>query len=297
MSRRRRSRLSSSAESDTRRESSEEKCVGPPPLPPSCRPARSIRSLVLRRCATASRGALACTALRCGVRSDAVRARRPTVVALVAAGAIVANAMFLQVAPHPAPMLRGKPRPVATAEATGSVAPVASPARPIDHRRGESRSSPRSRRTREQIVADIQRELSRRGFYRWRDRWRLRPEDRCGNPRFRADRRPERQMREPDEALLKLITRSTVRAPAAPAAARAATGATRCRRHAAAATAGAIAALSARQTGARGAAGARRLRLWPAHAERHPRPRDEGARSSGSSASASCRSPARSASG
>ena len=169
--------------------------------------------------------ALACTALALW---RPVR-RRPLnslagAVALVAAGAIVANAMFLQVAPHPAPMLPGKPRPVATAEATGSVAPVASPARPIVTVAAKV-EAPSLTRTRVQIVADIQRELSRRGFFDG-------PTDGVYGPKTDAAIRDFEQAAglkgnaQPDEALLKLITRSTVRAPAAPAAAPPATAAT-----------------------------------------------------------------------
>jgi peptidoglycan hydrolase-like protein with peptidoglycan-binding domain len=145
-------------------------------------------------------------------------------VALFAAGAIVANAMFLQAAPHPAPMLPGKPRPVATAEATGSVAPVASPARPVVTVAAKV-EAPSLIRTRAQIVADIQRELSRRGFFDG-------PTDGVYGPKTDAAIRDFEQAAglkgnaQPDEALLKLITRSTVHAPTPPAAAPPATAAT-----------------------------------------------------------------------
>ncbi len=145
-------------------------------------------------------------------------------VALFAAGAIVANAMFLQVAPHPAPMLPGKPRPVATAEATGSVAPVPSPARPGVTVAAKVEAPPLAR-PRSQIVADIQRELSRRGFFDG-------PTDGVYGPKTDAAIRDFEQAAglkgnaQPDEALLKLITRSTVHAPTAPAAAPPAAAAT-----------------------------------------------------------------------
>ena len=169
--------------------------------------------------------ALACTALALWrpVRRRPLDSLAGTV-ALVAAGAIVANAMFLQVAPHPAPMLPGKPRPVATAEATGSVAPVASPARPIVTVAAKV-EAPSLTRTRAQIVADIQRELSRRGFFDGST-------DGVYGPKTDAAIRDFEQTAglkgnaQPDEALLKLITRSTVHAPAAPAAAPPATAAT-----------------------------------------------------------------------
>jgi peptidoglycan hydrolase-like protein with peptidoglycan-binding domain len=144
--------------------------------------------------------------------------------ALIATGGIVANAMFLQAAPHPAPMLPGKPRPVATAEATGSVAPVASPTRPVITVAAKV-EAPSLTRTRAQIIADIQRELSRRGFFDG-------PTDGVYGPKTDAAIRDFEQAAglkgnaQPDEALLKLMARSTVRAPGAPAVAPPATAAT-----------------------------------------------------------------------
>jgi peptidoglycan hydrolase-like protein with peptidoglycan-binding domain len=137
--------------------------------------------------------------------------------ALAATAAIVANAMFLQVVPHPAPMLPGKPRPVAIAEATGSVAPAALPARSVFTVAAKVEAPP-SARTRAQIVADIQRELSRRGFFDGAT-------DGVYGPKTDAAIRDFEQAAglkgnaQPDESLLKLITRSTVHAPAAAPAA------------------------------------------------------------------------------
>src|SRR6267154_1337594 len=88
---------------------------------------------------------------------------RDSIAVLAAGGAVVTilvNALFMQSGPHPAPIFSTKPAPV-VAPITESVAnlmpgrkpvaappPVASPARP-----------------RSDTVAEIQRELTKRGFY------------------------------------------------------------------------------------------------------------------------------------
>ena len=76
-------------------------------------------------------------------------------VALLAAGTIVINALYLQPGPHPAPIFSVKPRPVAEPSAAVAAAPRARP----------EAAPPRSVRSRGDITADIQRELSRRGLY------------------------------------------------------------------------------------------------------------------------------------
>src|SRR5690349_11991949 len=99
--------------------------------------------------------------------------------AFAAAIAIVTNAAFLQAGPHPAPMfadqrvkpgLVASPPPVPKAvrvigqEMTGPAPlPVAAPTT----RAAEPASPPvePAARPRTEIIADIQRELSRRGFY------------------------------------------------------------------------------------------------------------------------------------
>ena len=80
-------------------------------------------------------------------------------VLVVAAGAILINALYRQPGPHPAPIFSVKPRPVATEPSEGVVPPLprARPAPP--HRR-----SPKPRAGAD-IITDIQRELSRRGLY------------------------------------------------------------------------------------------------------------------------------------
>jgi peptidoglycan hydrolase-like protein with peptidoglycan-binding domain len=133
----------------------------------------------------------------------------------VATGAVVVNALFLQVAPHPAPILAVKPRPVATGDVTSSL-PLAPPVM----RREEVAASkaaaskadaPVPARTRAQIVSDIQRELSRRGFFD-------EPVDGVYGPKTDAAIRDFEQAADikgnsqPDEALLRLISRSTTHA-------------------------------------------------------------------------------------
>jgi len=138
------------------------------------------------------------------------------VAAAVASVAILLNALFLQASPHPAPMLPGKPRPVVSADATGSVAPMPVP-RPVA-REAAVVDHPASARSRTQIIADIQRELSRRGFFDG-------PTDGVYGAKTDAAIRDFEQAAgmkgnsPPDEALLRAIVRSTVSAPATPPAA------------------------------------------------------------------------------
>ena len=74
------------------------------------------------------------------------------VVAGCAAIAILANALFMQSGPHPAPIFANKPMPVT---APAAVAP--------QRKAGDARAE--LTRPRSDMVADIQRELLRRGFY------------------------------------------------------------------------------------------------------------------------------------
>lgn len=77
--------------------------------------------------------------------------------ATFAAGAIIINAMLLQSGPHPAPIFANKPPPAPLAEQSASQAlllPRAKPVEPVANTR-----------PRPEIVADLQRELARRGFY------------------------------------------------------------------------------------------------------------------------------------
>jgi peptidoglycan hydrolase-like protein with peptidoglycan-binding domain len=96
-----------------------------------------------------------------------LRRPRDSVLAVVAALAVLAvfiNGLFLQPGPHPAPIFQIKPLPVASGDATGALAGAAPKPRPAaaDPGRPDVLVSPRPRTD---IVADVQRELSRRGFY------------------------------------------------------------------------------------------------------------------------------------
>jgi peptidoglycan hydrolase-like protein with peptidoglycan-binding domain len=70
---------------------------------------------------------------------------------------ILVNALFLQSGPHPAPIFSVRPRPVAN-DPTGSIVHVMPRPRPIDQ------TAPLAR-PRADVVGDIQRELTRRGYY------------------------------------------------------------------------------------------------------------------------------------
>lgn len=82
-------------------------------------------------------------------------------VLLIAAGAILINALYRQPGPHPAPIFSIKPRPVAS-EPAGGVVPATPRARPesIVPAKPEAAARPRA-----DIITDIQHELSRRGLY------------------------------------------------------------------------------------------------------------------------------------
>jgi peptidoglycan hydrolase-like protein with peptidoglycan-binding domain len=80
------------------------------------------------------------------------------VVAAAAVTAITVNGLFLQHGPHPAPIFAVKPPPVAAYEPTGAIAVLPRP-RPADP------DGAKPARTRAEIIADVQRELARRGYY------------------------------------------------------------------------------------------------------------------------------------
>lgn len=82
---------------------------------------------------------------------------------LVAAGAIIVNALFLQPGRHPAPIWADKARPAAEAAVAATVALPR--ARPVESVAAPAAEPATTARSRTQIVADIQRELARRGFY------------------------------------------------------------------------------------------------------------------------------------
>lgn len=124
-------------------------------------------------------------------------------VAGAAAIAILVNALFMQSGPHPAPIFANKPAPV-EAPLTGPVAALAPQRKPAAAKAEPAR--PRS-----DTVAEIQRELLRRGFYEG-------TADGVYGPRTDTAIRDFEQaagMRasaEPNDMLLASIARSTLRA-------------------------------------------------------------------------------------
>jgi peptidoglycan hydrolase-like protein with peptidoglycan-binding domain len=130
------------------------------------------------------------------------------VVAAAAATAILVNALFMQSGPHPAPIFANK-RPASAAELAGAAALPRS--RPADQ---EVIRADTHARARAELIADIQRELIKRGFYEG---------SADGVYGFRTDAAVRdfeqaaglRPSAEPTEALLRTIAQSSVRAPAA----------------------------------------------------------------------------------
>ncbi len=117
-------------------------------------------------------------------------------IAAAAALTIVINALFLQAGPHPAPIFANKPPP--------AVVPAAAPAV----------TKPRT-----ELVAGIQRELARRGFYDG-------PSDGLYGPKTDSAIRDFEQAAglrpsaEPNDTLLQAIARSSVKAKSAATPAR-----------------------------------------------------------------------------
>jgi peptidoglycan hydrolase-like protein with peptidoglycan-binding domain len=135
---------------------------------------------------------------------------RDTLAVAAAGGAVITiliNALFLQTGPHPAPIFANKPVPV--------VAPQPDPLASImPHRRPGAVSKPdvvTATRPRSDTVMEIQRELTRRGFYDG-------PADGFYGPKTDAAIRDFEQVAglrasaEPGEPLLAAITRSNVKA-------------------------------------------------------------------------------------
>ena len=128
--------------------------------------------------------------------------------AAVAVVTILVNALFLQSGPHPAPIFSTKPAPV-VAPLTDSVANLMPGRKPV--------AAPPPTRQRSDTVAEIQRELTRHGFYDG-------PADGFYGPKTDASIRDFEQAAglrpsaEPSETLLAAIARSSVKAkPAEPA--------------------------------------------------------------------------------
>ena len=135
---------------------------------------------------------------------------RDSLAVLAASGAVVTiliNALFLQTGPHPAPIFANKPVPV--------IAPQPDPLASImPHRRPGAVPKPdvvAATRPRSDTVTEIQRELTRRGFYDG-------PADGIYGPKTDAAIRDFEQAAglrasaEPGETLLAAIVRSNVKA-------------------------------------------------------------------------------------
>jgi peptidoglycan hydrolase-like protein with peptidoglycan-binding domain len=126
-------------------------------------------------------------------------------IAAAAALTIMINALFLQTGPHPAPIFANKPPPVAVPSVPDGLPP----------RRPGKGDALKVEKPRNEIVAEIQRELSRRGFYDG-------ALDGVYGPKTDSAVRDFEQMvglrpsTEPNDPLLQSIARSQVRAkPAA----------------------------------------------------------------------------------
>jgi peptidoglycan hydrolase-like protein with peptidoglycan-binding domain len=81
--------------------------------------------------------------------------------AAVAFGAIIVNGLFLQSGPHPAPMFPVRPSAVVADGPTGTLAAALPRPRPADVASTEAQIT----RPRGDLIADVQRELARRGYY------------------------------------------------------------------------------------------------------------------------------------
>jgi peptidoglycan hydrolase-like protein with peptidoglycan-binding domain len=83
------------------------------------------------------------------------------VVGLSATIMILINVLFLQSGPHPAPMVKSSLLPVATNDRTAAALPRARPVAAV----APIKTDPSPARPAVEIISEIQRELTRRGFY------------------------------------------------------------------------------------------------------------------------------------
>ena len=105
--------------------------------------------------------------LRAFVVRMLMRNPRDSFVAIVAAAAVAAiviNGLLLQPGPHPAPMFTVRPLPIASNDATGGIIPRLPRPRPAEAE-SAAQTAPATARPRTEIIADVQRELVRHGFY------------------------------------------------------------------------------------------------------------------------------------
>jgi peptidoglycan hydrolase-like protein with peptidoglycan-binding domain len=131
-------------------------------------------------------------------------------VVVLAVGAILINALHLQPGTHPAPIFKIRPRPVATAEPGPTLASLRPPQGPA----ARTDTAAPSGRTRVDLVADIQRELTKRNFYDG-------PADGISGPKTDAAIRDFLQAAgikiaaEPNDELLRTLAQSPVKSPSA----------------------------------------------------------------------------------
>jgi len=143
--------------------------------------------------------------------------RRPvdTAACLIAAGGVVTilvNALFLQSGPHPAPIFANKPPP---APKPAVVSHSLTPADAALTRPAETVATPLPpARPRSQVVAEIQRELSKRGFFDGSTDGMYGPKTDAAIRDF-EQAAGLRASSEPNEALLQAIMRSPVKSKAA----------------------------------------------------------------------------------
>jgi peptidoglycan hydrolase-like protein with peptidoglycan-binding domain len=130
---------------------------------------------------------------------------------VVGSVAILVNALFLQSGPHPAPLFKASVSPAAAAEATNTVVVAVPRARPPEPAPVKV-EPPALPRTPAEMMADVQRELARRGFYDG-------PIDSVHGPKtdaairdfeLAAGMKPSLQV---NEALLQTIVKSGIEAP------------------------------------------------------------------------------------
>jgi peptidoglycan hydrolase-like protein with peptidoglycan-binding domain len=137
------------------------------------------------------------------------------IVVVLAAVAIVVNGLLLQTGPHPAPMFKDSVAAIAVAPKESSKDAAKDAAKVLPRARPPETTGKADPRPTAEIVADIQRELTRRGFYDG-------VVDGRYGPRTDAAVRDFEQASglkastEPNEALLAAIKRSNTKPPKAP---------------------------------------------------------------------------------
>jgi peptidoglycan hydrolase-like protein with peptidoglycan-binding domain len=143
-----------------------------------------------------------------------LRNPRDAFVACIATAAIATifiNGLFLQPGPHPAPIFTIRPSPIASNEATGAIVAALPRPRPVEAEANVP-ASPGVLRNRTEIISEIQKELTRHGFYDGvaDGIYGAKTDAAIRDFEHAASLRPST---EPNEALLQSITRSSVKPP------------------------------------------------------------------------------------